>query len=400
MKKYICFSIVIIVMTTLGVSCSKKKKVVKGLTLNDCPIVAHQEYTNGDTLTVCDFASVKDTFNIPLSVFLSSFEIVRLENTEEALTAEDGVVTVSDNYIGVYSFKAGAYKLYNKNGKYMCTVSSPGQGPDQYFIGLYDSYIDENNGRIYLLAFRASKILVFNLEGRALEHIPLSYIAHKGRFIIHPKTETITMMALPFIDTPSVIWAQDFKGNVLQEIPTGQFLIHPGDYSNEVWESLNTINQDFSLLKWVESEDTLYHYLRKENRLKPHFTFDFKGEPIRHNYIELPDYYLTWLITQVAWNGEMPRFPKVLIDKKTLRGCYIDIKWNMLGNIDGSNRISFSRGYFTANMEPYKLKEQLEKVLAKSDKLTPEMRQKLKTLNKNITDDDNNILFIGKLKTR
>ena len=72
----------------------------------------------------------------------------------------------------------------------------------------------------------------------------------------------------------------------------------------------------------------------------------------------------------------------------------------MLGNIDGSNRISFSRGYFTANMEPYKLKEQLEETLSQSDKLSPETRQKLNRLNDRITDDDNNILFIGKLKQR
>jgi len=400
MKKNTCSIIGLLVLGMLVFSCAEKKKEKKGLTLDDCPVVAHQVYLNGDTLTVCDFASVKDTFNIPLSPFLSSFEIIRLENTDAALTADDGVITVSDNYIGVYSFKAGAYKLYNKEGKYLCTISAPGQGPDEYVLGLYDSYIDEKNGKIYLLSFRASKILVFDLEGKALQHIPLAYLTHKGRFIIHPETETLTMMALPFIDTPSAVWVQDFKGNIIQEIPAGQFVIEPGDYSNEIWESLNTANLDFSILRWVDSKDTLYHYLQEENRLQPSFTFDFKNEPIRHNYIELADYYLTWMITQTAWWGEMPRFPKILIDKKTLRGCYVDIKWNMLGNIDGPNKLSFSRGYFTANMEPYKLKEQLKKVLSQPDKLSTEMRQKLKDLNNSIAEDGNNILFIGKLKTK
>jgi hypothetical protein len=397
MKKELCFIIGLIVCSLF--SCSEKKETKKGLTLDDCPVVAHQVYINGDTLTVCDLKAVKDTFNIPLSPFLSSFEIIRLENTEEALSAEDGRITVSENYIGVYSFKAGAYKLYNKEGNYLCTLSSPGQGPDEYYIGLYDSYIDEKNGKIYLLSLRTPKLLVFDLKGKALQHIPLSYLTHKGRFIIHPETETLTMMALPFKDTPSVAWIQDFKGNVLQEIPAGQFVINPGDYSNEVWESLNTANLDFSILRWDYVTDTLYHYLPRENRLQPNFTLDFNGATILlHNYIELSGYYLTWLYTQVAWWGEMPRFPKILIDKKTLRGCYVNIKWNMLGNIDGPTKLSFSRGYFTANMEPYKLKEQLEKAISQPEKLTPEMLQKLNTLNNSLTDDDNNILFIGKLK--
>ena len=368
------------------------------MTLDDCPVVAHQEYINGDTLTVCDISAVKDTFNIPLSLFLSSFDIIPLENTEAALTAEDGWVTVSENYIGIYSFKTGAYKLYDKKGNFLCTISSPGQGPDEYNLGLYDSYIDEKNNRIYLLSFRAEKILIFDMEGNPLQHIPLSYTTHKGRFIIDPETETLTMMALPFIDTPFVIWEQDFEGNVLKEIPSGQFVINPGDYSNEIWESLNTDNIDFSICRWDYVTDTLYHYQVKENKLIPKFTLSFQENKTIHDYIELPDYYLTWLYTQVAWGGEMPRFPKILVDKKTLRGCYVDIKWNMLGNIDGPNKLSFSRGYFTANMEPYKLKEQLEKALSKPEKLTPEMRQKLKNLNNNITDDDNNIIFIGKLK--
>lgn len=398
MKRETYSIINLIILVAMTISCGEKKHTKKGLTLDDCPVVAHQVYTNGDTLTVCDFTAVKDTFNIPLSPFLSSFEIVRLENTEEGLTAEDGVITVSDNYIGIMSFKAGAYKLYNKAGKYLCTLSSPGQGPDEYYINIYDSYIDEKYGRIYLLSFRASKILVFDLEGKAQQHIPLPYITHKGRFVINPETERLTMMALPFIDTPSAVWIQDFKGNILQEIPAGQFVIHPGDYSNEVYESLNTGEMDYHVLRWVSSIDSLYHYLPKENRLQPRFTFNFKDDPVRHNYIELPDYYLTWMITQAAWWGEMPRFPKVLIDKRTLRGCYVDIKWNMLGNIDGPNQISFSRGYFTAAMEPYKLKEQLKKALSMPDKLSPDMLHKINTLDNSITEDDNCILFIGKLK--
>jgi uncharacterized protein YdhG (YjbR/CyaY superfamily) len=51
-------------------------------------------------------------------------------------------------------------------------------------------------------------------------------------------------------------------------------------------------------------------------------------------------------------------------------------------------------------MEPYALKEQLEKVLTSTQKLFPEVLSKVKKLNNQITDDDNCIVFIGKLKTK
>jgi hypothetical protein len=70
----------------------------------------------------------------------------------------------------------------------------------------------------------------------------------------------------------------------------------------------------------------------------------------------------------------------------------------MLGNIDGPAWCNFIRGYFIASFYPYELKEQLGKALSRPEKLTPEMKDKLQKLNKSITEDDNNILLIGKLK--
>ena len=54
----------------------------------------------------------------------------------------------------------------------------------------------------------------------------------------------------------------------------------------------------------------------------------------------------------------------------------------MLGNIDGPSYVTFNRGYCIANMFPYELKEQLEKALSKSEKMTPEMKDKLIALPK------------------
>ena len=105
-----------------------------------------------------DFSSVKDTFNLPLSSLLSSFQVIRLENSEDALTAagQDTHIAVSDHYILVKSFRAGSScKLYNRNGDFIRKISSQGQGPDEYNLSIYDQYLDENNNnKIYLMEIR------------------------------------------------------------------------------------------------------------------------------------------------------------------------------------------------------------------------------------------------------
>lgn len=396
----------LLLILTLCLACSNKNKQEKTsekLTLDDLPVIARSVECQGNILTEVDISAVKDTFNIPLNVLLSSFQIIRLENSDEALTAagQDTRIAISDHYLLINSFKAGACKLYNRNGKYITQISSIGQGPDEYTLGIYDMYLDETNNRIYLLPFRANKILVFDLEGHPQKHIPLAYTTHKGRFLINPDNKTVTILCLPFQDTPTaLIWTQDLEGNSLKEYPTSSpFLIIPSTYDNEIKESLNTPGTiDFYLHNCIASQDTLYHYDKGSNLLRPVLTTK-TNEPICHYFVELPNYFLVTWYTQTSWNNAFPNFPRILIDKNSLKGCFVNLKWNMLGNIDGPSKYYFDRGYFSAIMEPYELKEQLDQALAKKDQLTSSMVQKIKELNNQITEDDNCITFIGKLRT-
>ena len=70
----------------------------------------------------------------------------------------------------------------------------------------------------------------------------------------------------------------------------------------------------------------------------------------------------------------------------------------MLGNIDDPFWYNFNRGCFIASFYPHELKIQVEKAITRPEIFTQEMRNRLQTLNKSITEDNNNILFIGKLR--
>ena len=98
-----------ITLLTVVSSCGNKEtNVSRKLTLDNCPVIAQVINLQGDPVTNLDFSSVKDTFNLSLSTLLSSFQVIRLENSEDALTAagQDTHIAVSDHYILVKSFRA------------------------------------------------------------------------------------------------------------------------------------------------------------------------------------------------------------------------------------------------------------------------------------------------------
>lgn len=363
--------------------------------LKDSPVVAQQVITlNGDTIIVCDLSLLKDTIDLPLSTFVSDFELVDLGKDEEALikeTSGGGSIAVSPNYIGIYS--GTGYKLFDKTGKYITSLSARGQGPNEYAFSIYDSYIDEKNDRAYLLPMNGNKILVYDLKGNAQPYIPLAHETTKGKFYVDEQKKLLYVANMPFSDTASTFWMQDFEGKLIKEIIAGHLTIVPPDFSNDINVSMNTEEIDYSVFHWKNTVDTLYHYNEADNRLAPSFTVNFKDNLILHDYIELPDYYLIRLI-EIESDY---RYIYGLIDKKTLKGNYIKLKLDMLGNIDAPAWAIFERGLYTANIYAYYLQGQCDR-LSDLSSLPSGIAKYIQDLQQNDCEDLNNIILIGRLK--
>lgn len=363
--------------------------------LKDSPVVAQQVITlNGDTIIVCDLSLLKDTIDLPLSTFVSDFELVDLGEDEEALikeTSGGGSIAVSPNYIGIYS--GTGYKLFDKTGKYITSLSAQGQGPNEYAFSIYDSYIDEKNDRAYLLPMNGNKILVYDLKGNAQPYIPLAHETTKGKFYVDDQKKLLYVANMPFSDTASTFWIQDFEGKLIKEIIAGHLKIVPPDFGNDINVSMNTEEIDYSVFHWKNTVDTLYHYNEADNRLAPSFTVNFKDNPILHDYIELPDYYLIRLI-EIESDY---RYIYGLIDKKTLKGNYIKLKLDMLGNIDAPAWAIFERGLYTANIYAYYLQGQCDR-LSDLSSLPSGIAKYIQDLQQNDCEDLNNIILIGRLK--
>ena len=357
--------------------------------LKDSPVVAQQVITlNGDTIIVCDLSLLKDTIDLPLSTFVSDFELVDLGEDEEALikeTSGGGSIAVSPNYIGIYS--GTGYKLFDKTGKYITSLSAQGQGPNEYAFSIYDSYIDEKNDRAYLLPMNGNKILVYDLKGNAQPYIPLAHETTKGKFYVDDQKKLLYVANMPFSDTASTFWIQDFEGKLIKEIIAGHLKIVPPDFSNDINVSMNTEEIDYSVFHWKNTVDTLYHYNEADNRLAPSFTVNFKDNPILHDY---------YLIRLIEIESDY-RYIYGLIDKKTLKGNYIKLKLDMLGNIDAPAWAIFERGLYTANIYAYYLQGQCDR-LSDLSSLPSGIAKYIQDLQQNDCEDLNNIILIGRLK--
>lgn len=366
--------------------------------LDDCPQVATRQPAGNESLVVCNLSLIKDTLNIPLSQFVDDFQIIKLDAKDEALVK--GYSTyITDHYIGVYSGSMIPYKLFDREGNFLRSIGSIGQGPNEYTM-IYDSQIDEKNKKVYLLPWNATQLFVYDLDGNHLPPIPLPARAPKGIFHVDTEKQTVTIGILPFrfMENQSVIWQQDMKGNILQETDATSFFAYD-DYSNEVCNNRNTEQFDFHIFHWGAQEDSLYHYDATANRLVPVFTLPFGTDDIpKHGYMELPGYYATEITTHIA-NGTATGGINLLVDKKTLKGCYFNLVNDFLGNMLIPRPIFyFQDGRFTLNMDPGNLIDALETVLSKSGNLPDDEIRKLTEFKNSISVDDNNYILTGKLK--
>ena len=371
------------------------------------PVVAERVHDGMEALIVCHPDMMTDSIILPLSYFVEDLEIIRLENRDEAYVRSSSV-RISDNYILVHSSRNIPFKLFDRKGRYICSIGNSGSGRGNYgSVG--DFQLDEEQGRIYLMPWNATELIVYDLQGRLQPPIPLNspdereWALPKAAFHVDGKRREVTVVALPWTINPRVAWVQDYEGHVLQQVPYNPYQL-PRDYSSELHHLHNMDAFEFSVLNFnPESEDTLFHYYSEENRLVPVFTLDFPdGELLRHYHNELPKCFIGTIIGGMRDTGLTQSVShdhiNFIVDKRTLRGGRYRVYNDFLGNTDAYWLNHSHNGYYVRNLSPQMLKEELEEALLRND-LTPAMRQKVSALSERIDiERDNNYLMIGRLK--
>lgn len=386
-------------------SCGKQGKEGAGL-LSKCNVIATKTVTSaGDTVVVCDVASVKESMIIPLSKLVDSLEIIRLESIDTAMINPVNI-DITNKYIGANAYNA--YKLFTRKGKYLTDIGRRGQGPGEY-TSIYDAKIDEENERIYLIPWTTQNLLVYDLKGNYLKDIPLSYRIRKAVIDINTNQQRISIVQTPFDgdeENATLAWTQDFEGKVLHENQSRHLDLWP-DYCNEI--STQKIDKegryiDFHLFAWLPRADSLYYYDTKTGRCIPKFTANFPSDITpRHVYYEFPYHYMVDVLDDNSYAWVINK--RIIIDKATLQGGKFKIVIDQLGGIPWEEQseqkgIDWSRfDYFVYCIEPGKLQTMIEERLAHKERMNSETISKLTDFCNSISEDNNHYVMIGKWKS-
>ena len=345
--------------------------------------------TNGDKLTLCDFSKVTDTLSIPLSEWVEDCRLVRFENSDTALFKLQWPA-ITDQYIGIRQSGA-VFKLFDREGKFLNNIGAIGQGPGEYAGSLYSEAIDEKNRCVYLAPFFGSnKILKYNLDGSFASAIELGETLNKPKLHLHPDG-SLSVTHLCFKGRNEMMVAHIAPDGTLTSYkPTAEQIINPINkdgnfvgFNNEIWSYNNTENFNFMTMP----TDTLYQYNPEQNRVTSRFALQNppKGKDVFLIYNELPGKFLA-----TVWGTGT-----IAIDLQKQQSHYVKLVNDYFGGLP--TPMNFTNGYFFAMYEPLVLMDKIEERLSASG-CTDKDKEVLNKLLDSLNENDNNIMFIGKLK--
>ncbi len=378
---------------------------------------SRQNASTAPSLITVKYDGLQDKGTVNLSELFEEPEFIVLDSRSTDAYISGQPNALSDNYIGISGgyFKSIPYKLYDRNtGEYLGPVGNIGRGPGEYAY-ILSSYIDEQNGRIWL-HYAPEKLYAYDLKTREfIEDVPLAYGLgdynfYKSDFIVNPESGTITCVRVPYpedLDTV-IAWQQDFKGNVLwaasekgRSMPSTQsegistwILSSSKNVSNGIDASFNTFNT---------VEDTVF--IAENGRMNPVFTIDLGRKAGTQDNINitakstlLPDKILTSINTPKPIENGIIRFISsgtVITDRESGEAYKCVIINDYIGK--GELSPSPSYGHLIHSYDPVSFRETATTAL-ENGHLSDAAKDKLRTILSDLSDDDNNILVLYKIK--
>lgn len=366
-------------------------------------ISCKSESTDEKIITV-NLSEVNKKRVVNLSDWVLEPEFIALDSSSEDAYTEGGYCCISDNYIGKYG-SSQVYKLYDRRtGKFLRNIGKAGKNSGEY-SNVYNSVIDEQNSRVYILSWNAKELLCHDLNtGELIEARPLKHNVPKGAFVIDPETGNLTVAALPFEgENETVVWKQDKEDNVLWEVPAGDLSLVP-DYSHEIVGAFNTEDFDFSISTWGGRVDSLY--VVKDGFLKPIFTMNFLNGNQKaassvlpnHTYTLLPDHIITSVSMPVRRASGYYSYGKpvfVVTERETEHSYVADFTDDILGR--KLEYLPFTQGYYLGVFSAEDFIKTGKAALSKG-KLSGASKARISEILKTITPESNDVILLAPLK--
>lgn len=362
----------------LFMACTSSVQNVTTVELDDASII------------VLDEEKVTEKKIVKLSELIDDFQIIRFEDKDEAFFKANWMY-FSDNYICVKQNNA-PIKLFEKSGKYIGNVGNVGQGPGEY-KSIYDVLLDEEAQSIYVTSFSGEYILRYDLTGDYLENIKLEGNINKGR--LFSDSSVLSLVHLCFKDREDKFTGANIQ---IQNADSIQYVYVEGitsamtdkngkrqGFNDEIWSYRNA--GDFPFM--MTHTDTLYHYNSQTNKIQATFTMTMDPEKKGDSFFIFNEWPHHYFVTIVGGSRN------ILVYKDSSTAYEVEFINDFMGNMECYP--TCQDGYFYQNWEPAQLKDKLEEVLSSGD--CPEnQKSKLESFIQTLNENDNNILFLGKLK--
>jgi hypothetical protein len=365
---------------------------------------------NGKKVPLLHFEDVKDSISLSLSDVVSGVEFVKLETREDALISQAEWI-VGKKYLIAFCYDQGLFQ-FDRDGKFVRKLAFIGRGPKEIQYPVFN--ISEKNDLLFLVE-RNSPVYILSIDLETGSFLNNILLTRPGRIQNIILTKDTILACAPLVDSglPSgkyYFFRQTTSGIFIDGILTG----------NKEGESYD--NGENLLYKVGESlhyrpvnSDTVF--LIKKNHLEPFFIFDAGNNALGPDVqigrttfsivAETPGYFILkiFTITTKEQMGEKAFRYKgkqqlLLIDKKNERAHYISSFYNdFTGEKLNPYYAKFqSNGIFYMAIDAYSLLEKIEKV--KSDpNLEIKNRDDFLKLSEGLTENDNPVLLIGKIKT-
>ena len=355
-----------------------------------------------------------------LSDWVGEPEFIALDSdTLEAITNGNNIA-ISDHYIGIYSDSEECFKLFDRaTGKFLRNIGNIGRGPGEYrYISM--AQIDESCGRIWISTKLMNKIYSYDIQtGKLSEDIPLAYKSdgspNQGyAFMVDSLSKTITIADVPFDNgCPVIAWCQDYKGNVLWEIPkTRTIAANPMLCINTMLNVKGTLDICYNSMN--TQHDTLFAI--NDEKVQPLLTVDF-GEvtaPGRlnisegyylHNPYILTDYIVMTINRIETTDSKSGSNAHIFITTSTQPSVVMDRRTGEVSRRNFTNDFmaknesnpTFRDGYMVdIYSASYFLETGYEAL--ENGNLSSSARKRISDILENISEDDNNVIILAPLK--
>ena len=110
---------------------------------------------------------IDQNYSLPLSEIAEEITAIELELTDESLINPDYLqrIIISEDHIIVLS--SSKILVFNKDGKFLRSIGSRGQGPGEY-TSISNFALDEKNRRLFIATSMPYRIICYNLDGKFL----------------------------------------------------------------------------------------------------------------------------------------------------------------------------------------------------------------------------------------